>query len=886
MKYGAVGVFLGIGLYLFAQTDGPRGRDAVSGTKKADAANEEPRKSNVESPPDVKPEARKPVSMSLGLPTLWTVEEAHYLLSRMSAVNTSLATKAPTPDDLDSNNINAAQLQTIRSALTGDVAYSQGAGIGNSILLQNYRADAARKQKLEGLRDGYVARQLALEDQISALQAAQATMTSNAASADALKQQQAAIDTKTTELKQVQDLTASADDQISKLNTTPPTFNSPGLPAQSTGGLPGTVFDQLAGKLADTGSMFRDPKLQATAALDNYFQMQYQIISRQLTLLRDDAGREDRVVFLEVPTGIYAVAGQGNGKAVQVRWEAIEWARACNPDRLRGLRPKAADAAGGTATDGWDLGFLHGFSTTRPVQSCPKEDDDSWTWEAVSSTTDNRLRVRAIELVPQQTAINVDQFLGKSNSSAFSAVFSWLSGFGAQARYQRQHDLAQRYITSEAHTSAFGKGSNLFGWNFAPLPTEKRLSGGERTTYAAMAVPKDAVAVKLHGVACYQKQNALPPAPVADQDRLPALSKSDGERCVERTGVVYIPSLRDMHPTIASLGYDTAPVGQRVTITLHGGRLSPQIGVLVNGVELQKEVAIAQHTAANPAVASAVVNGVSGSFEYVNSEFMILSFSVQDATHPPTITLVGPGFTKNLELSKTPHYVQGENPAKQTCDQFPMFGSILTLSALNAAALDTTSRTLSLRLDGTGLRNQPVTFQNSGGKPGTANCSADTFCRLSWQFDDLQKADLLTRPQWTFSVGPEHARGFLVPVEVSFDNPLLIRLDRSAPPKISWNLNGDGTVDTLHLEVLGTNLDPSLTYQITGVDGNYQAGDQPAFATGKAMFDAKAPDAKVTTVRFSATRAGTPLGDTLSSIKLPSRPAPPKADAAQGGKAN
>lgn len=38
----------------------------------------------------------------------------------------------------------------------------------------------------------------------------------------------------------------------------------------------------------------RDPKIQAAAVLDNYMPMQYQIVARQLTLLRDEAGRDRR----------------------------------------------------------------------------------------------------------------------------------------------------------------------------------------------------------------------------------------------------------------------------------------------------------------------------------------------------------------------------------------------------------------------------------------------------------------------------------------------------------------------------------------------------------------------------------------------------------------
>lgn len=52
--------------------------------------------------------------------------------------------------------------------------------------------------------------------------------------------------------------------------------------------------------------LLTNPKLNATTQLDNHIQLQYEIIAKQLTLLRDEVGPDERIVFLELPQSVYA----------------------------------------------------------------------------------------------------------------------------------------------------------------------------------------------------------------------------------------------------------------------------------------------------------------------------------------------------------------------------------------------------------------------------------------------------------------------------------------------------------------------------------------------------------------------------------------------------
>jgi len=63
-----------------------------------------------------------------------------------------------------------------------------------------------------------------------------------------------------------------------------------------------------------------NPSIAAILRLDNHIQMQYEIISKQLTLLRDEVGPGERVVFLELPQSINATQDRAADKMAQTWW--------------------------------------------------------------------------------------------------------------------------------------------------------------------------------------------------------------------------------------------------------------------------------------------------------------------------------------------------------------------------------------------------------------------------------------------------------------------------------------------------------------------------------------------------------------------------------------
>ena len=84
-----------------------------------------------------------------------------------------------------------------------------------------------------------------------------------------------------------------------------PALQTPSAPA--TLPAPSAVLSQTVQSLLNKAANgFEGPRLQASIALDNFLQMQYEIVAKQLTTLRDETGAHRRILFLEMPTSIQA----------------------------------------------------------------------------------------------------------------------------------------------------------------------------------------------------------------------------------------------------------------------------------------------------------------------------------------------------------------------------------------------------------------------------------------------------------------------------------------------------------------------------------------------------------------------------------------------------
>ena len=214
------------------------------------------------------------------------------------------------------------------------------------------------------------------------------------------------------------------------------------------------------------------PTLNGSRRLDNYLQMQYEMIAKQLTLLRDEAGPGERVLFLEMPLTLNVAHRKSNKKWAQSLWKIAGYTRRENNAAPTTTSPSAA---------------------TR----------DDLSKDVILS---NEL-VRTADLIPSgRNVSNKNVRSGEVNS-----VMSTLFGSSSQ-----QLDRLSQFVQLDLHAFGFVKGSHEFGWTFTPMRGMNRLQSGIRTTYAVVVVPDDAVSLVLEANGCYFPRSARHPTSFED----------------------------------------------------------------------------------------------------------------------------------------------------------------------------------------------------------------------------------------------------------------------------------------------------------------------------------------------------------------------------------
>jgi len=275
--------------------------------------------------------AQNPVIVSVGQPNIWSLEQAHYLLARMRRQSLDLESKTPGEQELDPNSVNISRLESLKSVLNVGVNFDQGIRFQNELLVSNARFNLKRRQDLQAKKDQLeedstrVAKELAIlnleKTRLKGSNADQATLDLKDAEIAQKTQEQAAIKS------QLDYVTTEMGTLTAAPSGTPQTVTPPEPGNQSN--LPNSLLDKLISssstELKDL--LKNDPKLAASTILDNHIQMQYELIAKQLTLLRDEVGPGQRVVFLELPTSIYTTADKADNQIAQVWWHVNGYAR-------------------------------------------------------------------------------------------------------------------------------------------------------------------------------------------------------------------------------------------------------------------------------------------------------------------------------------------------------------------------------------------------------------------------------------------------------------------------------------------------------------------------------------------------------------------------------
>lgn len=667
----------------------------------------------------------KRVQIQIGKPSVWSMGQAHYLLADMRKKNRDLKTRMPDDTALDPNAINATSIKILRTLLDVRGEYNQKIAVENSQAQREERFDVRRRDEARSRLAGKQNERDDLQFRIEDIDRRLARLQKEKVLRDEEREKDAPLtaEDRARELKiaELESTLASRnaektrlDSEITALETTATanvgttTLTAPSIPSNdAVADLPGLDF--LSDYIKNSIGQVKQPSLSASIALDNFIGMQYEIIAKQLTLLRDELGPDERLVFLELPSNIYTVPDKSDDYIVQLRWRAKHYYKS-NAARAK---QSHSDSQSENRQTEWDRieESLYGLKASQRSSVCaPDEQEQSGKpkagplsknegWLCVNprsskrnefvairdgvTTEEPNLRraaVRALDVIPRQSALNVNETYATANKKNFLGVLKLLSGIGLQVNYQRERQLYEQFLQQEIFASGFGKGRDEFGWTFGPQPGSKRVSPGLRTTYAVLAVPRYASAldIEVEGVAYPRKKTP-------DYKHRP--DENSNQLVTHESFVVRIPNEITENFWVDTVDYTPVTSGGTVTVKINGRNFSPQTGVLVNSVPLKRSLSLASNETIDAAITAATGSGVHGAFELLSRDDIMLTFNMGDASFvgTPTITLVTPERTdsiNNLPLDRVNGTLK-QNEYKPTLREFssiePMFTQSLSL---------------------------------------------------------------------------------------------------------------------------------------------------------------------------------------------------------------
>ena len=104
---------------------------------------------NAEDPSRPVPQ-KYPVVVTPGTPSIWSIEQAHYLLNRLRATNDGIQTKTPSADDLDPNAVNGIRLEALQTTLNAGAALNEATGLQNRTALGQFSQQQSQHDLLIG----------------------------------------------------------------------------------------------------------------------------------------------------------------------------------------------------------------------------------------------------------------------------------------------------------------------------------------------------------------------------------------------------------------------------------------------------------------------------------------------------------------------------------------------------------------------------------------------------------------------------------------------------------------------------------------------------------------------------------------------------------------
>jgi hypothetical protein len=651
----------------------------------------------------------------------------------------------PDSTALDPNGINATKIRLLKTLLDVEAQFSQKIGAENSAELREQDFKVKQREQAQAQLEGKQEELANLDDELARMRKRLARMQADASQRETERNAQAnpnatppvpapqpdqsekdlriniaALNTKITEKQKERDKVAAEIDQlkpvatgaVAKPNLGEVQFTStPTLPERS-------AFVEDLAKSAATG--LKQPKLAASIALDNFIGMQYEIIAKQLTLLRDEAGPDNRVIFLELPSSIYTVPCKGDNYLAQVQWKITKYFQEIEEEENPEVKKNDSnDTAAGAAVEKDTKNYEQSYDSKKDydaLRSGRKKNDatefDATTYKATGikgnwlpASADT---VRALDIIPRQSALNVNDVQSTVSRKNFLGILQLLVGFGIKVNYQRQNELYEQYLQQEVFAAGFGKGQNTFGWTFGPLPGTNRVAPGVRTTYAVLAIPKNTSLIEVEASGIGYARGEAPRYEDKHQNVFTGSFK------------VLIPSVKTEQYYVNEVWYTPVKRGEYATVLLKGSYFSPQVGVLVNGVPLAKSLSLGNTATSDAGKDNVAVSGVRGQFELASSRELIMKFSMGDEKYvgTPDITVVTPEKARGINSLPMKRINDGRDIGlKQMSIAQPMFFEDFALTEKLVLVNQRTAAYVMARLKGTGLRPNADVWVNNNKIP-------------------------------------------------------------------------------------------------------------------------------------------------------------------------
>jgi len=245
--------------------------------------------------------------------------------------------------------------------------------------------------------------------------------------------------------------------------------------------IPGSAFDDAFREAAkkQLDKFNKEPKLNQELKLENFLQMQYEILAKQLTLLRDEIDPDERLLILELPQYLNVPQRKAKRSRAQSWWKIIGYTKKREARDSRETEPHHNE-----------------------LPSSPLGRGDDTTSASVSSNSDDEY----VDLDSYPNLLKNALSEAKLNHGSVQIVKLILP----------QRTQPALFIKQECCATGFTNGLHEFGWTFTPVPSTKQLPSGTHVTYAVIILPKEASSLRLASNGCHFHPTMPPPANFAD----------------------------------------------------------------------------------------------------------------------------------------------------------------------------------------------------------------------------------------------------------------------------------------------------------------------------------------------------------------------------------